>query len=136
MHKLEWVYKKAGGKTATRRRIMWQLSAISDLVRHRLVAPGELSINGLSGHKRGGRGILDLVLFKMDLLDELIVNVADQIKLSSDVKVLIRKIFDSHTSYRSHLGDTSDMMWMSSLPSSARDFVKLVSVPQVCVCVN
>lgn len=127
--KLEWVFKKAGSSTTARRKIIWQLAAVSDLVRHRMVTPGELSISGLSGKGRGGRGVLDLVLFKLDLLDELIVTVVDQVKLSSEVKSTIRSIFENHTAYRSHVGDNADMMWMSSLPSSARDFVRLVSAP-------
>ena len=121
--KLEWVYKKAGKSIHTRRRMIWALSAITDLVRCKMVTPGELSIGGLSGVKRGGRGMLDLVLLKLDLLDALLVHQADKVGLSADSKCKLRTVFDSHASYREHLGDGMDMTWMSTMSQSARLFI-------------
>ena len=91
--KLEWVYKKAGKSIHTRRRMIWALSAITDLVRCKMVTPGELSIGGLSGAKRGGRGMLDLVLLKLDLLDALLVHQADKVGLSADSKCKLRTVY-------------------------------------------
>lgn len=133
--KLEWVYKKAKS-TDTRRRIIWLLSAVSDLVRSKTVAPGELSIAGMSGKLRGGRGMLDLLLFKLDLLDELLVASADKVGLSADSKNKLRAIFESHASYRAHFGDNLDMTWMSTLPQSTKLFIAIVEDHQymhVCV---
>ena len=126
--KLEWVHKKAGTSATTRRKIVWQLSAINDLVRSKSVTSGELSINGLSGSKRGGRGMLDLMLFKLDLLDEFIINQADKCGLSAGVKCTLRKVFDSHATFRMYLGDTSDMTWMSTMPLSAKEFISTIGV--------
>jgi len=118
--KLEWVHKKAGKTIHGRRRMIWALSAIGDLVRSRLVTPGELSIGGLSGVKRGGRGMLDLVLLKLDLLDKLLIDQTDKVGLSADSKHKLRAVFESHASYRAYLGDGTDMTWMSTPPQSAK----------------
>jgi hypothetical protein len=122
------VHKKAGKSIDARRRIIWQLRAITDMVRWKMVTPGELSINGLSGVKRGGRGMLDLVLYKLDLLDELLINQADKCGLSADTKSKLRTVFESHESYRTHVGGNGDTMWMSTMPLSAREFIEVVGV--------
>lgn len=122
--KLEWVYKKAGKELpdVVSRRIAWQLAAINDYVRTLAVSTGELSINGLSGQKRGGgRGMLDLMLFKLDLLDELLINSADYVGLSADVKCQLRSAFSSHESYRN-----LHKSWADSLSMSAKTFGSLV----------
>jgi hypothetical protein len=125
---LEWVFKKAGKSIHNRRRMIWSLSAIADLIRWKLVTPGELSIGGLSGARRGGRGMLDLVLLKLDLLDSLIVHQADKVGLSADSKAKLRTVFESHASYRSNLGDGVgvDLTWMSTMPQSAKLFITIV----------
>jgi hypothetical protein len=125
--KLEWVRKKAGTGVATRRRIVWQLAAVNDLVRTRQAASGELSITGLSGKGRGGgRGMLDLLLFKLDLLDEFMNNQCDKCGLTNDAKTTVKDVLDCHSSYRQKVGDTVDMMWMVTLPQSAKEFMGLV----------
>ena len=106
--------------------MIWSLAAITDLVRWKMVTPGELSIGRLSGVKRGGRGMLDLVLLKLDLLDELLINQADKVGLSADSKNKLRAVFDSHSSYRANLGDGVDMTWMSTMTPSARLFIAIV----------
>jgi hypothetical protein len=124
--KLEWVHKKAKG-TNPRRRMIWMISGINDLVRTKLVAPGELSINGLSGKGRGGgRGMLDLLLFKLDLLDEFMNNQADKCGLPSDAKTIMRPAVESNSAYRTHFGDDVDMTWMLTMPKSAKEFIELV----------
>ena len=125
--KLEWVHKKAGKCVATRRRIVWQLAAVNDLVRTRQAASGELSIIGLSGKGRGGgRGMLDLLLFKLDLLDEFMNNQCDKCGITNDAKTTIKDVLDNHSSYRQKVGDNVDMMWMVTLPQSAKEFMGLV----------
>jgi hypothetical protein len=106
--------------------MIWSLSAIADLVRCKLVTPGELSIGGLSGARRGGRGMLDLVLLKLDLLDALLITHADKVGLSADSKNKLRTVFDSHASYRANLGEGVDMTWMSTMPQSAKLFITIV----------
>ena len=125
--KLEWVHKKAGTCVATRRRIVWQLAAVNDLVRTRQAASGELSIIGLSGKGRGGgRGMLDLLLFKLDLLDEFMNNQCDKCGITNDAKTTIKDALDSHSIHRQTVGDNVDMMWMVTLPQSAKEFMGLV----------
>lgn len=104
----------------------WQLAAVNDLVRSKAVSSGELSINGLSGSKRGGRGMLDVLILKLDVLDELLANMAPM-GWSADVQSRIRSTFNSHQSYRATLGaDDADMTWMGVLPVSAQNFVRLI----------
>jgi hypothetical protein len=99
----------------THRRIIWQLQAITDIVRWMAVTARELNINGLSGVTRGGRGMLDLVLFNIDLLDELLINQADKCGLSAETTSKLRTVFESHESYRTRVGGSSDTMWMSTM---------------------
>lgn len=125
--KLEWVHKKAANGPNTRERIIWQLSGINDLVRTRQIVPDELCVNQLSGKGLGGgRGMLDLLLFKLDLLDDFIDNQAGNCGLSSEAKAIVRAIVDSHSSYRARIGDNVDMTWMLTVPQSAKAFVELV----------
>jgi hypothetical protein len=125
--KLEWVLKKAGTGANARRRIVWQLSGINDALRTRQVAPGDLCVNRLSGERRGlGPGMLDQMLFKLDLLDELINHQADLCGLLSDAKTIMQAAFESHSSYRAHVGDNANMTWMLTLPQSVKKFAELV----------
>ena len=127
MTKLEWVYKKAGKSAGSRRRIVWQLAFVNDALRTKTIASGELSITALSGKGRGGgRGFLDLALLKLDVLDEFIQHQAEKCNLSSDAKSIIKEVVDNHTTYRSKIGDDVDMMWMVTLPQSAKEFIGLV----------
>jgi hypothetical protein len=125
--KLEWVYKKAGKSAGSRRRIVWQLAFVNDALRTKTIASGELSIMALSGKGRGGgRGFLDLALLKLDVLDEFIQHQAEKCNLSSDAKSIIKEVVDNHATYRSKVGDDVDMMWMVTLPQSAKEFIGLV----------
>jgi hypothetical protein len=126
--KLDWVHKKAGTSTDARRRIIWQLQAITDMVRWHVVSPGELSINVLSGVQLGGHGMLDLVLFKLDLLDELLINQAGRCGLSVETTSKLLTVFESHESYRTHVGGSGDTTWMSTISPSAREFINIVGV--------
>ena len=128
MTKLEWVHKKAGKSTAgSRRRIVWQLAFVNDALRTKMIASGELSITALSGNCRGGgRGFPDLALLKLDVLDEFIQHQAEKCNLSSDATSIIKEVVDNHAIYRSKVGDNVDMMWMVTLPQSAKEFIGLV----------
>jgi hypothetical protein len=90
---------------------------------------GDLSINGLCGKGRGGGcGLLDLLLVKLDLLDELINNQADAFGLASAVKVNIKETLDCHASYREHCGENADMTWVLTMPASAKEFAEFPTV--------
>jgi len=121
------VHKKAGRSPNARRRIIWQLAGVNDLVRSRQVSPGELSINRLSGRGRGGgRGTLDLLLLKLDILDECVANQIVKRGISSDAKPLVRSTVESHPSYQSFFGHEVDITWMLTLPQSAKEFAGFV----------
>jgi hypothetical protein len=72
--------------------------------------------------------MLDLLLFKLELLDELLINQADKCGLSGETKNKLRAVFESHETFRACLGDEADMTWMSTLPPSAKEFIALVGV--------
>jgi hypothetical protein len=70
--------------------------------------------------------MLDLLLFKLDLLDEFMNNQCDKCGITNDAKTTIKDVLDCHSSYRQKVGDTVDMMWMVTLPQSAKEFMGLV----------
>ena len=66
------------------------------------------------------------VSFGEDLLDEFMNNQCDKCGITNDAKTTIKDVLDNHSSYRQKVGDNVDMMWMVTLPQSAKEFMGLV----------
>jgi hypothetical protein len=108
--KLEWTHKDV-----VRRTTLWRLMAMTNLVRSDLVSPG-------------GRDMLDLVRFKLDLRNEMLINQADQCGLSAEHKFRLWTVFESHETYADYLDNNTDMPWIPTMPPSVREFIAVVGV--------
>ena len=54
-------------KTRTDENKMWILTGIQDVMRAKLVAPEELTNRAMTGKTAGGRGLIDLLMYKKEV---------------------------------------------------------------------
>ncbi|CAK0899826.1 unnamed protein product, partial [Prorocentrum cordatum] len=133
IYRLELFTKKAGQGNDSA--LHWLLAAVNDMVRNKTVDGAELSERGLSGKTKGGngKGLLDLLLFKMHVLVHLLGEHLDASGTHSDGKVAVRNALRDHSAYRTHFGgkvaggqSAQDLSWCGALKPSAQLYVKLV----------
>ena len=144
-YKLEHVARKAGRRPdlATSARTLWLLSCINDLCNNKLVSPGELSVTALTGKGRGGKGLLDLLLFKKDLLEFFLNEKLEGLGLRAGAKSAVRNAMSSVAAYRAAFGHKEaltppDLTWFGALPPVAQHLVRLIeaSLQIQIVCVS
>ena len=68
VYKLEAIGQKAKSPD----KIAWCVEMLGDMIQSGVIAVGELSVPGLTGKGRGGRGLLDLLLYKAGLADHVL----------------------------------------------------------------
>jgi hypothetical protein len=112
--KLEWAHTNLN---AGHWLIVWRLIALTDIARSDLVSPIGLDMLDPS-----------LVLFKFDLLVELINVQAGKCGLSTDKLKVLLAVLESHEAYQDYLDDNTRMPWMLTMPPSVREFIAVVGV--------
>ena len=96
-------------KASSRKDLVWMVTSIVDRYRAKIwTGPEHTSIEALSGRGSGGRGALDLFLFKAQLKDRVLSSWLEGLRLSAENKVKIRQALDSHESYREKLRPYQD----------------------------
>jgi hypothetical protein len=124
--KLESVVKRA--KETTRdvpdsRKILFQLQAVTWYCASGTVLPTELSLHTLVGKGRGHRGLLDIILFKMDILKDWLTVQIDACQLSTRCKSTIRTSMSDFAAYQQ---SNEDCTWRAPLLPSGQKFADLL----------
>jgi hypothetical protein len=74
----------------------------------------------------GNKGLVDLLLFKRDLMHHLIENFIDKHNLGDLLKTAARKL-DTPSKYRRNYSTASDdLTWVGELPQVHQDFLQLL----------
>ena len=125
--KLESVVKRAkenrGRDSPDNRKILFQLQAITWYCTSGTCTPSELSLNSLVGKTRGHRGLLDIILFKMDVLQDWLTVKMDACQLSSRCKSTLRQSMSDFAAYQLA---SQDCTWRAPLAPSGQKFVDLL----------
>ena len=132
VYKLEHLARKAGRQQSvgTAARSLWLIDLVNDLCYNRMVAAGELSVANLTGKGRGGKGLLDLLLFKRDVLEHLLQEKMEVLGLPASAKSAIREHMSSVAAYRAAFGHRdaapADLTWFGALPQAAQHLIRLI----------
>lgn len=129
VYKLEALGKKAG-RVRDPNKLVWFVHAISDMMEFHGITAGEFSLAQLSGKglkHSNGKGILDLLLMRMDLKHHLLTVWIECPGFPEDEKKQARMIFDSHAKFREQYAELS---WIGRLSKDVgRPFFKLMEEP-------
>ena len=108
---------------------VWVFAGILDWVSAGMVEPSDIGKRQIKGDGSGGKGIVDLLLFKFRLRNYFTGELLDKTSLRGDTKDAIRLTFINHESYRSFFGypkDTShDLSWQAGWPASSLQYCNL-----------
>ncbi len=131
VYKLEAVIKKCGrpGPIATRN-IRWTLAAIEDLILDHQCVPGQLSVRALSGKGHsGGKGYVDVLLFKQDLATHATGPLLHELPISPDIAKLIPPLVNSHAKYREAFGFqgvSHPRQWLGSFHPTVQELILFI----------
>lgn len=132
VYKLEHLARKAGRQQSslTAARTLWLIDLVNDLCYNRMVATGELSVANLTGKGRGGKGLLDLLLLKRDILEHLLHEKIEVLGLPASAKLAIRNSMSSVAAYRRAFGHRDavqvDLTWFGALPQAGQHLIRLI----------
>ena len=125
--KLESVVKRAKGAGARdvpdSRRVLFQLQAITWYCMSGVCHPSEMSISSLVGKARNHRGLLDIILFKMEVLYDWLTVKLDTCQLSSRCKSIVRLSMSDFGAYQLA---SRDITWRAPLAPSGQKFADLL----------
>ena len=127
VHKLEALVKKATSDRGSpdKDKLRFLLQAVHYYCAKKLVAPSELSLTALQGKSKGSRGLLDLLLFKKDILaDWLQRHMETTCRLSQTDK---NRILENMSNFAAFL--EADVQWLAPMSPSAKIFVDLLEAP-------
>jgi hypothetical protein len=125
--KLEALVKKATSdrQSPDKDKIRFLLQAVHYYCVSKLVMPSELSLTALQGKTKGSRGLLDLLLFKKDILADWLQHKMESVcRLSSADQIRIRENMSSFAAFLE-----SDVQWLAPMSPSAKVFVELLEAP-------
>jgi hypothetical protein len=125
--KLESVVKRArenGSRDApAARKVLFQLQAVNWYCLSGTCHPTEMSISSLVGKSRCHRGLLDIILFKMDVLHDWLTVKLDACQLSHGCKSRIRASMADFEAYRLA---SEDCTWRAPLAPSGQKFADIM----------
>ena len=105
----------------------WILDGVFDATLRNIIPRGGLSQRQLSGKGNGGRGYLDLLLFKHALRDALL-DWGSRIGVNADAVNTARQVFADHATYRAH-ATTDGLSWRSSKGPDVKLFYRIMEGP-------
>lgn len=70
-------------KTKNDKQLIWCLQAVHDMIKARTMEPGELSQRVIKGEGSSGKGIVDLLVLKMEMKVHLLANVLDGLNIGA-----------------------------------------------------
>ena len=104
-----WKLQSIINKARDPPRIQWTVEALVDGFRTQNIDLGEMSIRQLSGVKKKKlTGLLDVVLFKKDVLDQWLEHQLRTLLVPESVCKVLREKLGSYTSYRAHVTPYAD----------------------------
>jgi len=120
-------------KTKTLDKLMWVMHSLDDSLKNEYVHPGELTLRNLTGKNAGGKGLIDLFMYKKELRDYLAGPFMESKGFDYESKLAVRNFSADHVEYRKMFGyDTAsagplvtDLTFMTLLPASTQAFIKL-----------
>ena len=124
VYKLEAIAQKAKMPD----KISWCIEYLAWLVTRGQCSPGELSVANLNGKGRGGRGLLDLLLYKRDILEYWLHVFPTVIGIPTDDVTMVSTTLRNINKYTDEFLSTSDLSWLGSLSVIIQDFARLCEV--------
>lgn len=130
--KLQTIINKAGKDTA---KLEWCVLLLLDLHASGALRYDQIGLRALQGGgtKNGGKGLLDLLLFKRELLQYMVNGFCDALKFPPAIKVKIRETCTSISQYRASCGYSYNPAYkpvkksfMAGWPKSAELFMCLL----------
>ena len=115
------------GRCATEEDVTWVFAAIYDGFRSAEIDKGALSTRAIE--PSGGKGFVELLLFKKEMMVYLTGSYARELKVPGEVVTAMSTLTKSHDDYRNGVGwpnSDHDLSWMSKFTASAKTYVKLV----------
>lgn len=104
--------------------MVFMLKAVHYYCDQKALTAGKLSLTDLGGTSKTPRGLLDIIVFKADILESWLSTELDTCRLSSDDARLIRKNMSDFTAYELACADGA---WDETLLSpSGKRFANLV----------
>jgi hypothetical protein len=91
----------------------------------KMLSASKISIADLGGSTKTRRGHLDLLMFKLELLQSLLHKSTDDCQLSKTNKQLIRTKMSDFASFEA----AKESAWQALLEPSGKKFAELVEVP-------
>ena len=128
--KLELLLRRGSANGAVNvRKVISMLQGVGYYCDAKFISSSRLSIVELGGKGRLGRGLLDLILFKLDVLDDWLNIKMDVCRLTPMDKTLIRKCMEDFPSFARTMTDSS---WAAPLNASGKAFAELVEALSLC----
>jgi len=125
--KLEAVIKKSNEGRAggiDKRKILFLLQGVHYYCHVGLNHPSELTLAALVGKNRLAKGLLDILLFKRDILSDWLTVRMDACRLPPDDRQLIQKTMSDFGTFLA--ATEHDELWVAPLKPSSRAFVDLL----------
>jgi hypothetical protein len=125
VYKLEAIVSKGRGPDGTR----WLVTGLADLVEDGMATPGELSVRNLTGKSMGNKGVLDVLMYKMELGSHIAHRWMTSKGFDLNSVVVVTNFIGSHLAYRAlfgfSVGESMDMTWMGSHHVSSQELMRL-----------
>lgn len=136
IYKLEVIARRAikRANVLNEDKAIWVARSLKDMVQNGDYTGAELSVRALSGKGQGGRGLVDLILYKLDIHGFLLHEWVEKLGLSQEAKDQLRCTMASHNTYRSKFGfrqEPVDLTWMAHLTPAEKATFRLVEA-QLC----
>eukprot|EP00969_Alexandrium_andersonii_P047115 2067439-Alexandrium_andersonii.AAC.1 len=92
----------------TPRVIQWIFLGIADLFNYKILDKGQLSNNALTGGGANKKGLADLLITKLQMLDYILQTKLDDLNVRPEAKAGLRDHLASHSQYREYLVGVED----------------------------
>ena len=117
-------------KSGTIDNIRWTVGGLVDLHHSGLLSAGECSLRQLTGRQMpGGKGIVDLLLGKHDVMHAFERRAVQLGCLHPSTTEILKKWSRSHVEFRKDVGQNvgdKDLTWLAALPLGDQKYLELV----------
>lgn len=124
-------------KAKTEDNILFCFKAIADGRKEGVLTPDMVSSSAIEGRNNGGKGLVDLILFKRSMLTYFTGTVLpSKTTIDASIRAKICDVVFSHESLRSHVGyknKATDQGWRAGWPASADALLSLIEDRALCI---
>lgn len=138
IQRLEWKFHKQSPfnimgnlhgivtKGKTEKGIVWIYQGIADLCLSGERVPSEFHVRFVTGQGCGGKGMADLIRFKLNMKSYFLGEFLEQLRLRYDVKRRIREVLGDYESYRTMLAPhpdepAADLAWLGDWSAAEKE---------------